>query len=141
MAVTTDDIKRLRSMISEPIAATYTDADLTALIENAAIPDNNGQIPSEADWTPTYNIYLVASRIWLEKAAKVADEFDFGADGGNFQRSQKHAMALKQATYFESRSNALSLHMKQYPITHVSASGWEDLPYKDEIEDYEDGLT
>jgi len=50
-------------------------------------------------------------------------------------------MAMKQASFFESRSNALSLQMKQYPITHAGVFGWEDLPYKDEIEDYEAGLT
>jgi len=40
MTVTANDIKRLRSMINEPTSVTYTDADLTTLIENAAIPDN-----------------------------------------------------------------------------------------------------
>ena len=141
MTVTANDIKRLRSMINEPTSVTYTDADLTTLIENAAIPDNTGKFPSETDWIPTYNIYKVAADIWLEKAAKVADEFDFDADGGSFQRSQKQKMAMKQASFFESRSNALSLQMKRYPITHAGVFGWGDLPYKDEIEDYEAGLT
>lgn len=141
MTVTASEIKRLRSMINEPTAATWTDYDLTQLIEAAACVDTAGNIPTDTSWVATYDIYSVASKIWLEKAAKFTDEFDFSADGGNFQRSQKQMMMLKQASYFESRSKALSLQLKQYPITHAGAFGWEDTPYKDDIDDYENDLT
>lgn len=141
MTITESDIRRLRSMINEPTDETWTDYDLATLIEATACIDKYGKEPDDYGWKPTYNLYQAASELWLEKAAKVSDEFDFSADGGSFQRSQKQAMALKQAGYFESRSKALSLHLKQYPITSVGKFGWEDLEYKDDIEDYEAGLT
>lgn len=140
MTVTASDIKRLRSMINEPTATTWTDYDLTTMIEASACIDTLGNIPTDANWTATYDLYSVASKLWLEKAAKYADEFDFSADGGSFQRSQKQMMMLKQASYFESRSKALGLQLKQYPITHAPITGFEDTPYKDDIDDYESEL-
>jgi len=141
MTVTVSDVRRLRSMINEPTDATWTDDDLMQLIEAAACMDKYGKEPDDYGWVPTYNLYQAAAELWLEKAAKVSDEFDFSADGGNFQRSQKQMMMLKQASYFESRSKALGLHLKQYPVTSAGKLGWEDLEYKDDIEDYEAGLT
>jgi len=141
MAVTQDDIKRLRRMIVEPTEASYTDSDLTALLENTACTDVNGKDPTATDWVATYNIFQVASEIWLEKSAAVADEFDFNADGGDFKRSPKQLMAVRQAAYFEGRSKALSLQMKQTPLTKITTSGWEDLAYNDEIDDHEANLT
>ncbi len=78
--------------------------------------------------------------IWLEKASKVSDEFDFNADGGSFQRSQKQLMMLKQASYMQSRSKSLSKNMSIHPKT-VESLEYTDLPYKDEIEDYENNLS
>lgn len=141
MTVTQSEIKRLRLMINEPSIAIYTDTDLTIRIEESACIDRYGVLPDEDDWEATYDIYKVASLIWLEKAAKLTDEFDFTADGGTFHRSQKHTMMLKQASYFESRSKALALHLKQYPITSVGSLGWEDLPYNEWIEQFESDLT
>lgn len=140
MAVTQDDIRLLRRCIAEPTQATYTDAELKSLIEASALIDVDGHAPDEDAWIPTYDIYHVASEIWMEKSSAVADEFDFNADGGSFQRSQKMQMYLKQASYYKSRSKGLSLQMKQRPLEHLGSSGWEDLPYKDDIDDYESNL-
>lgn len=140
MTVTASDIKRIRSMINEPTAATWTDYDLTVLIEAAACIDTEGNIPTDSNWKATYDIYSVASKLWIEKAGKFADEFDFSADGGSFHRSQKQMMMLKQASYYESRSKALGLQLKQFPITHAPITGFEDTPYLDDIDDYESEL-
>jgi len=141
MAVSFDDIKRLRIMVAESSESVYTNSDLEDRIEATACTDVNGKDPDDDDWVATYNIFKVASEIFLEKAANVADEFDFNADGGSFNRSQKQQMYLRQASYYESRSKALSLQMLQTPLTHLTAGGWEDLPYKDEIDDFEENLT
>ena len=141
MTVTDSDLRRLRKMVVEPTEVNYTDEDLTTMIEDTACRDSTGKDPDDSDWTATYNIFKVASEIWIEKAAQVANEFDFNADGGSFSRSQKQMMALKQASYYESRSKALSLQMKQEPMTHLADTRWQDLPYKDEIDDYESNLV
>jgi len=139
MSATPLMVVRLRRMTAENTEANYTDSELEERIEEEAIRDRFGKDPDDFDWTPTYNISKVASDIWGEKASMVSDEFDFNADGGSYSRSQKYQNALKQAAYYRSRSNALSLQMKQYPITSgLNQNGWEDLPYKDEYYDDED---
>ena len=141
MTVTQTEVKRIRIMIAEPTSITYTDSDLIALIEEKQSVDVNGLYPNDSGWTPTYDLFLVASEIWIEKASIVSDEFDFHADGGTFQREQKHKMALEQASYYASRSKGYNLKMKQDPMTTVYSTGYEDLYYKDDIDDYESSLV
>lgn len=141
MTVTNDMVVRLRRMIAEPTEAVYTDDELKSLIGSTAIRDKYGYEPTEASWTATYDLYLVASEIWLEKAADVQNEFDFNADGGDFKRSQKYLQAIKQSGIYKSRSKAHSMHLRQYPRTSLSSSfGYEDLEYKDWIDDFESEL-
>ena len=64
---------------------------------------------SEADeWIPTYDLNAAAADIWEEKAATVADEFDFKADGGSFTRSQKEEKYLGKSRFHSSRKSAKS---------------------------------
>ena len=140
MTIEPNDVSRLRRYIAEPTAATYTDEELTLLIKESALMDVDGKEPSDPNWNPTYDVFKVASDIWLEKASAVADEFDFDSDGGRFNRSQKVEAYTKQSSYYRSRSKASSLQTKQRPIEKLSTSGWEDMPYKDEIDEYEENL-
>lgn len=139
--ITHEDITRLRRYIAEPTEANYTNTELAMLIEASALADVDGNTPGQPEWQPTYDMFRVASDIWLEKSSAVADEFDFTADGGSFQRSQKVAQYIRQSTYYKSRSKASSLQMKQRPLENLSKRGWEDSDYKDWIEEYEEGLT
>lgn len=141
MTVISDLIVDLRRMVVEPLPTTYTDLTLAGMIEKTAVIDTNGLLPEEFGWVETYNLYKVAAEIWIEKAAGVADEFDQSSDGGNFQRSQKHAMYLKQANYYQGRSKSQSLQIKQSPLSNLTSLGFEDLPYKDDIDEHEQNLV
>lgn len=134
-------IRKVRLMINEPTTDTWTDPEIADLFPDYVCADKFGNEPDDPKWETTYNLYALASYIWQVKAARVADEFDFTADGGSFNRSQKQLMALKQASFYDSRSKAFSLHLKQYPLTSAGKFGWQDLPYKDEIDKYEENLT
>lgn len=138
--VDTDTLMRLRRYIAEPNPVKYSDNELTKRIESAAIMDKKGDKPDEPNWAPTYDLYLVASEIWLEKAGMVADEFDFSSDGGNFSRSQKSAAYLRQSSYYKSRSKGQSLMLVQRPLENLNPNGWEDIEYKDDIDEYEANL-
>lgn len=140
MTVTIEHVTRLRRMIVEPTEAVYSDDELKNLIESTACRDKFGFEVDESSWTPTYDLFKVASEIWIEKAADLQNEFDFNADGGDFKRSQKYENALKLSSMYKSRSKALSLQLKQYPKSNVSALNYEDVDYKDWIEDYESNL-
>ena len=142
MTVEAGMILRLRRMIAEPTDATYTDEILEALILSTACVDKDGNEPTSESWIPTYDLFKVASETWLEKASVFQQEFDFNADGGDFKRSQKYKHAIKQSSVFKSRSKALSLMLKQHPINNLtSLSQFEDLEYKDWIDDYESKLV
>lgn len=99
-----DEISRLRRLTAEPTTDTYSDADLTAALERNMALDRNGRRQYYADgitvnpyYITTYDVHAAAADIWEEKAALVADEFDYTGDGANMSRSQKHAQYSLQA--------------------------------------------
>lgn len=97
-----DDILRLRRMVAEPSATTYTDALLAATIERYPVPDEFGIWPDEAGWLALYDHALAAAEIWSEKATIMAANFDFDADGASFKRSQQYEQFMKQARRWRS---------------------------------------
>lgn len=113
--VSADLIAWLRRLIAESAQTPYTDQNLSDLIEASACNDTEGRLPDHDDWVATYDVWAVASDIWMEKSAMIADEYDFSADGGSFNRSQKVQNALKMASYCKSRSKGLSHQLMQYP--------------------------
>lgn len=136
-----DSIMRLRRMIAEPTEATYTDDELGNLLQAESLPDRLGNQPDEEDWEETYDENMVASRIWLEKSSNYVEEFDFTADGGSFSRSQKYEHCLKQSSYYASRSAARSKAFKSYPKDITVTDGYDDIEYKDWIDDYNANLV
>lgn len=107
------DIARLRRMVAEPTAATYTDEAMSAYLDRYRLTDAAGIAPPRPDeddtslavlnWTPTYDFHAAAAAIWEEKAAVLVDHYDFSGDGASFKRSQKHTMYLAQARYHNAR--------------------------------------
>lgn len=116
MSATAAQIARLRRMVNEPDDTTYDDDLLTEYIERYPLMDERGQEPYTWDastepptqdpnesWIPTYDLSAAAADIWDEKAAGVAQDFDFSADGGRYDRSQVAEMYAKRARYYRSR--------------------------------------
>ena len=50
------------------------------------------------------DLYAAAAEIWDEKAAAVAPNFDFSADGGNFSRSQMYAQYTETANKMRAKA-------------------------------------
>lgn len=117
MAATADMVARLRRLVDEPTdVAPYTDAVLEDYIEAHPTLDALGTDPLETDftttpptmterdeWIPTYDLHATAADIWEEKAAAVAEGFDFKADGSSFSRGQKYEQYMAKARYHQSR--------------------------------------
>ena len=117
MAATTAMVARLRRMVDEPTdVAPYTDAVLEGYIETYPILDVLGTDPLEADttttpptisevddWIPTYDLHCAARDVWEEKAAAIAENFDFKADGGSYDRSKKYEQYMNKARNHGSR--------------------------------------
>ena len=111
------NIGKLRRMTAELGLEIYSDADMTAYIEACPVTDENGEPPRVAptttpgemmvnpDWTATYDLHAAAAMIWQEKAALLAPNYDFSADGGNYSRSQGYAHAMQMVRFHLSRRN------------------------------------
>lgn len=55
-----------------------------------------------AEWAPTWALRAAAADCWERKAAKAAGDYDFGADGQTFSRSQVVGQCLKMAARYRS---------------------------------------
>ncbi len=107
MAATATMIQRLRGMIAEPFgSSTYTDQALTDWIEAYPVIDASGNEPADDAWVSTYDLAACASELWAEKAAGVAADFTFSADGASYSRDQVYAQYMRQVRYYGSRRRA-----------------------------------
>jgi len=100
------DIARLRRLTAEPSNATYEDATMLEYLHRYPLRDSDLNEPDESDWTPTYDFNAAAADIWDEKAAGVAANFTFQADGGTYHEDEKYKHALGQARYHSARRRA-----------------------------------
>lgn len=127
MTATVEQIVRLRRMTGETTDNTYTDGDISEIIERYPLLDGLGRSPliesdddpsvleENPDWEATYDLNAAAADIWAEKASALATEFDFSAGGQSFQRSQAHAMCMRQSAYYRSRRSASSVRLQPTP--------------------------
>lgn len=129
MSVTAGNISKLRRMIAEPTTAAYSDADLVEILASHPVMDERGEQPFTWDfsttppgkeendqWIPTYDFHLSAAEIWEEKAAAVADEHDFSADGADFSRSQVYQNYIKNARFHRARRYARNQTVMVQPL-------------------------
>jgi hypothetical protein len=103
MAATAAEVKQLRRMTAEPTLENYDDDTLAGLIETQPLDDADGNAPTDADWTPTYDLNRTAALIWDEKAAKEADSYDFSqgsAGNATYKRSQLFTQARSMARHY-----------------------------------------
>lgn len=118
----------VRRMVDEPSSTTYSDAGIQYYIEKYPLLDERGEVPytwdtstspptqdENEDWIPTYDLNAAAADIWDEKAAGVAEDFNFSADGGRYDRSQVAEAYGKRARYYRARRSAATVKMVMSP--------------------------
>lgn len=128
MAATAAQIAELRRLVNEPTSATYTDLLLGDYIERYPVIDARGEEPYTYDlttappsldpnpnWMPSYDMNSAAADIWDEKAAKLAEDFDFRSEGREFSRSQAYEQAQRRAAYFRSRRAMKTIRQRMEP--------------------------
>lgn len=108
-------IDQLRRMVAEPTQDTYTDGLLSAFLARYPLPDASGRTPTDAAWAGAWDANRAAADVWEEKAATLAGNFDFAADGGSYKRSQAHAQALQMARMYRGRRTTGALVMQVQP--------------------------
>ncbi len=115
MTAAAEDITQVRRMAAETTLANYSDSDIAAVIERYAVIDSEGYFPDDDDWAETYDLNAAAADLWAEKAAAVAANFDFSADGASFSRSQEFDMATRMSAFYRSRRKMKAVRMIQSP--------------------------
>ena len=128
MSATAAQIARLRRMVAEPDETTYLDTDLAGYIEDYPLVDERGEEPYTWDtstepptqddndnWIATYDLNAAAADIWEEKAATLAQDFDFSADGASFSRSQAYEQMMRSARYYRSRRSLKTVTQRPEP--------------------------
>lgn len=110
MAATSAMVSRLRRMTNELFdASTYTDEDMTSAIEGYPVSDDDGHLPTDIDWVAGYDLHAAAANIWAEKAGIAAQDYNYSADGGNFNRSSVYDQYMRQCRYHEARRQPQSI--------------------------------
>lgn len=119
MSATAAMAARLRRMVDEPTEATWDNDTIDDYIERYPLIDVLGTDPQDVDfsttpptiseqdeWIPTYDLHAAAADIWEEKAATIAENYDFQADGGSFSRSKKYEQYMNKSRYHSSKRSA-----------------------------------
>jgi len=128
MSATAAQIAQLRRMVAEADDTTYDDDALAGYIEAYPRLDERGEEPYTWDtsteppsedenesWIPTYDLNAAAADIWEEKAAAVASEYNFSADGGKYDLSKKHEQYLKMARRYSSKRCPTTVALHKWP--------------------------
>ena len=138
MAATADQIARVRRMVGEPTTADYSDALITEYIERYPLVDARGEDPwiestttpgtleENPDWTATYDLNAAAADIWAEKAAPLAADYNFSADGGRYDRSSAYEQFMKQSRYYRARRSIRTITQYPEPLAQGSEALTED---------------
>lgn len=96
-------LARLGSMTAAATAPTLSDGELNTLLDMHQVADSAGVAPGATDYVPTYDFNRAAAEGWRWKAARVAGQFDFNADGATYNRSQKLDMCEKMIRQYQRR--------------------------------------
>lgn len=100
-------VAMLRRLAAEPTAETFSDADLAAILMRRPLDDERGCCgaadSAAGSGAAGFDLYAAAADVWEQKAAALAQDFDFTADGADFRRSQAHAHALSMARLLRAR--------------------------------------
>ena len=93
-------LRRMTDADNEPVLSVDDLADCLAM---SRLVDANGLAPSDANWTPTWDLNRGAAEGWRRKAAKLVMRFDFETDGQSFRRSQAVQHCERMAEQYRRR--------------------------------------
>ena len=93
-------LKRMTDPDSDPALTADDVADCLAM---SKLVDADGLAPSDASWTPTWDLNRGAAEGWRRKAGRLAMRFDFSSDGQQFQRSQAVEHCERMAEQYRRR--------------------------------------
>ena len=97
------------SLLSDMTAATsrptLAQARLEDLVDRFSMADRYGVAPKDDGWEPTWNLNAAAAEGWRLKAAAVAGDFNFSADGASYSKADVLAHCLELEAKFAALSH------------------------------------
>lgn len=105
---------RLERMVAVSDVPELTATEVDDLVSLARRADRWGRGTSDEGWEPTYNLATAAAEGWRWKAGRVAGNYSFGADGGNFSRSEVYQHCLQMASHYSSLAGITSVQLSTW---------------------------
>jgi hypothetical protein len=100
---TTDAVDRVKLLTSFDAFPEVEGTVVEAFVVDAARPDADGLLPSDEDWTPTYDLNAACATVYELKAALVANRYDTSTDAQSLSRSQLIAQFRQMAKLYRDR--------------------------------------
>lgn len=105
MALTEEEAReRIARMTAAAYEPVLDEGELDDLIALAKRPDVDDRDPEDDGWVPTWDLNFAAAEGWGYKAAKVAGDFDYTDDAGNYRRQQVFEMCAAREKHYRSRA-------------------------------------
>jgi hypothetical protein len=79
-----DAITRLRFATSAATDPAVSDEELEDVLGWTALADSDGRSPEDAEWERTHDFLLAEAMVYERKAALLANQVTFSADGSRF---------------------------------------------------------
>lgn len=90
----------LERRLAIDIEPTLSADDITSLLATARCPDAEDRVPSDEDWTPTWDLDYAAAAGWEMKAGRASGSFNFAEDGQQFSRIQIFNSCMEMAKLY-----------------------------------------
>lgn len=87
--------------------------------------DADGYLPTDTDWTPTFDTAAGIAMAWRLKAGKAASKYDFSSDNQKLSRSQIHKQCLEMAAMWEEQMDVQSGQIVTYEDINVNADDYD----------------
>lgn len=96
-------LARLASMVAADQRPALSPADLQDLLDEYRTADADGAWITDPGWVPTWDLNGAAAEGWRRKAARVATDFTFSADGASYDKGEVMAHCLAMAAAFDAK--------------------------------------
>jgi hypothetical protein len=95
-----DTLKKLTAWDTAPA---LSEAELDALLEKASLMDSDDVKPSDAGWTPTYDINAAAAAGWMIKAGRASGLVEVDPPGSGIYTSKVFENCRAMARLYASK--------------------------------------
>lgn len=97
-------LARLRVMAAADQRPVLSTEDLDTILTAYSTVDADGRLVTDAGWVGTYDLNGAAGEAWRAKAARVAGDFTFSADGASYSKGEVMANCLQMAAEYAGKS-------------------------------------